>query len=217
MRIVTRATAIKNLSAYIGQDLRSLALERGITTFETGHQNKGWKGLILEQLAGLENSNAKAPNGLTFELKSVSFHYVQGELVPKETMAITMINPSELRAHSFFESHCWAKLKAIVFCAVRWHGKNSQSAELLRVTSLDFAETDDLILEIKADYDRIRGKLIAQGFESLTGRDGKWIQARTKGAGHGSTSRAFYARTALVKKIFEIADVANAFDERRAA
>jgi DNA mismatch repair protein MutH len=217
VRIVTRATAIKNLSAYIGQDLRALALERGITTFETGHQNKGWKGLILEQLAGLENSNTKAPNGLTFEMKSVSFHYVKGKFVPKETMAITMINPLELRAHSFFESHCWAKLKAIVFCAVLWHGKNSQSSELLRVASLDFAETDDLILEIKADYDLIRGKLIAEGFESLTGRDGKWIQARTKGAGHGSTSRAFYARKALVKKIFEMTDATRGFDERLAA
>jgi len=39
----------------------------------------------------------------------------------------------------------------------------------------------------------------------LTDADGKWILARAKGAGHGSTSRAFYARTVLVKKIFEIA------------
>jgi DNA mismatch repair protein MutH len=108
-------------------------------------------------LAGLDQSNAKAPNGLTFELKSVSFRYVNGNLVPKETMAITMINPEELRAHSFFESHCWMKLKTIVFCAVMWYGHNSPSAELLRVTLLDFAETDDLILEIKRDYDLIGG------------------------------------------------------------
>lgn len=91
-----------------------------------------------------------------------------------------------------------------------------QCGHALQVASLDFAETDDLILEIKADYDLIRGKLIAQGFGSLTGRDGKWIQARTKGAGHGSTSRAFYARTALVKTIFEMANAAK-LDERLAA
>ena len=48
-------------------------------------------------------------------------------------------------------------------------------------------------------------KLIKDGFEALTGKDGEWIQARTKGPGHGSVSRAFYARTSLVKKIFEIA------------
>ena len=121
-----------------------------------------------------------------------------------------MINPTELKAHSFFESHAWAKLKTIVFCAVMWHGKNAGKAELVKVASLDFAEDDELIQEIKADYDFIRAKLIQQGFGALTGKDGKWIQARTKGTGGinprtGSRrpiTRAFYARTALVKKIF---------------
>jgi len=205
MKIVTRATAINNLKKHIGQNLRKLALECGITTYETGKQNKGWKGLVLEKLAGLETNVSKAPNGLSYELKSVSFHYVKNKLAPKETMAITMINPEELKAHEFFESHCWAKLKSIIFCAVMWYGKNSEKAELLKVASLDFAEDDELIQEIKADYDFIRNKLLNQGFESLTGGDGEWIQARTKGPGHGSISRAFYARTCLVKKIFEFA------------
>lgn len=205
MKIVTRTIAIKNLKKYVGQDLRKLALKHGITTYETGKQNKGWKGLVLERLAGLETNVSKAPNGLSYELKSVAFHKVKGKLAPKETMAITMINPEELKAHSFFESHAWAKLKAIVFCAVEWNGTNSDEAKLLKVASLDFAEDDELIKEIKDDYDFIRNKLITKGFKSLTGSDGKWIQARTKGPGHGSVSRAFYARTALVKKIFEIA------------
>jgi len=205
MKIITRQVAIENLKKHIGRDLRKLALKHGITTYETGKQNKGWKGLVLERLAGLETNVSKAPNGLTYELKSVSFHNKKEILVPKETMAITMINPEELRTHSFFESHCWAKLKTIIFCAVMWHGQDAENAELIKVTSLDFAETDELILEIKADYDLIRNKLITQGFEALTGRDGKWIQARTKGSGHGSISRAFYARISLVKKIFETA------------
>lgn len=204
MKIITRAVAIKNLRKYIGKDLRVLAKKYGITTYETGKQNKGWKGLTLEWLAGLRPNISKAPNGLTYEIKSVSFHYVKDKLVPKETMAITMINPKELAAHTFFESHCWMKLKAIIFCAVMWNGSNSQKAELLRVTSLDFLENDELIKEIKADYDFIRNKLTTKGFKALTGADGKWIQARTKGPGHGSVSRAFYARTGLVKKIFEL-------------
>ena len=205
MKIITRAVAIRNLKKYVSSDLRKLALKYGVTTYETGKQNKGWKGLVLERLAGLQPNVSKAPNGLTYELKSVAFRTVNGELVPKETMAITMINPEELKAHSFFESHCWTKLKTIIFCAVGWDGVNSEEAKLLKVTSLDFTEDDDLIKEIKADYDFIRNKLITEGFSALTGADGKWIQARTKGAGHGSTSRAFYARTGLVKRIFEIA------------
>lgn len=102
----------------------------------------------------------------------------------------------------------------MVFCAVMWHGKNSDSGELLKVASLDFAEDDELIKEIKADYDFIRNKLITKGFGALTGKDGKWIQARTKGTGginprtgkRRPITRAFYARTILVKKIFEIAE-----------
>ena len=213
MKIVTRTTAINNLKKHIGKDLRKLALQHGITTYETGKQNKGWKGLVLERLAGLETNVSKAPNGLSYELKSVSFHEVKNELTPKETMAITMINPEELKKHSFFESHCWAKLKSIVFCAVMWNGQNSENAELLKVASLDFAEDDELIKEIKADYDFIREKLIKKGFSALTGKDGKWIQARTKGTGginpktgkRRPITRAFYARTSLVKKIFETA------------
>lgn len=213
MKIVTRTVAIENLKKYIGQDLRKLALENGITTYEKGKQNKGWKGLVLERLAGLENNISKAPNGLGFELKSVSFHNKKEILVPKETMAITMINPEELKKHSFLESHCWAKLKGLVFCAVMWHGKNAEEAQLIKVSSLDFTEDDDLIKEIAADYEFIRNKLIKEGFEALTGKDGKWIQARTKGQGgvnpktgeRRPITRAFYARTELVAKIFEMA------------
>ena len=100
----------------------------------------------------------------------------------------------------------------MIFGAVMWHGKNSKKAELLEVESLDFAEDDQLINEIKVDYDLIRKKLIKHGFESLTGKDGKWIQTRTKGTGginprtgkRRPITRAFYARTKLVKKIFEM-------------
>jgi DNA mismatch repair protein MutH len=213
MKIVTRATAIKNLKKYIGKDLADLALQFNINAFKDGKQNKGWKGLVLERLAGLQTNVSKAPNGLTYELKSVAFHYVNNKLAPKETMAITMVNPKELKAHSFFESHVWAKLKTIIFCAVKWNGMNSKKAELLSVASLDFAEDDELIKEIKADYDFIRDKLIKKGFDALTGKDGKWVQARTKGIGgmnprtgkRRPITRAFYARTGLVKKIFEIA------------
>ena len=51
MKIITRTVAINNLKKITGKDLRDLALKFKITTYETGKQNKGWKGLILERLA----------------------------------------------------------------------------------------------------------------------------------------------------------------------
>jgi hypothetical protein len=52
----------------------------------------------------------------------------------------------------------------------------------------------------------VRETINSQGFEALTGRMGVFIQPRTKGAGHGSTSRAFYARVPFLKKIILIND-----------
>ena len=202
--MVTRVIAIKNLEKYIGQDLSELAKHHGVTTYLDGKQNKGWKGLTLEWLTGLSNDNKQAPNGLGFELKSTAFYQVKGEWRPKETFAITMINQKNLLETPFFKSHCWDKLKSLVYCAVSWNGKHNEKSELLKVQSFDFLESDTLIQEIQADYEFIRNKLKTQGFEALTGKDGKWIQARTKGAGHGSTSRAFYARKELIKEIIKL-------------
>ena len=195
---------LKNPERYIRQDLAVLAKKFGITTYLEGKQNKGWKGLTLERLAGLSNNNLRAPNGLDFELKSTAFYKVKGVWTPKETFAITMINQEDLISTSFFKSHCWAKLKSLIYCAVSWNGKHNEKSELLKVQSFDFIESDTLIQEIKADYEFIRNKLNTQGFSALTGKDGKWIQARTKGAGHGTTSRAFYARKELIKEIIKL-------------
>jgi len=205
--MITRIIAIQNLDKYIGQDLAKLANELGVTTFKNGKQNKGWKGLALEQLAGLTNDNKQAPNGLGFELKSTAFYQVKGIWRPKETMAITMINPANLIETPFFQSHCWEKLKSIVFCAVSWNGKHDPKSELLKIQSFDFLEDEEIIKEIEMDYEFIRNKCATQGFKALTGRDGKWIQARTKGAGHGSISRAFYARKGLIEKIINLSEL----------
>ncbi|MEA4910638.1 hypothetical protein SDC9_07876 [bioreactor metagenome] len=201
--MITRIKAVNNLKKYVGQDLFLLAESFGITTFKDGKQNKGWKGLVLERCAGLCNNNICAPNGIGFELKSVSFVKRENGYKPKETMAITMLNPQKVKKETFYKSGLWEKLKSLVFCAIEWKEIHAKSGVLLDVTSFDFQDELKLIEEIKADYDFIRKKLINEGFDALTGKDGKWIQARTKGKGHGSKTRAFYARTQLVARIFE--------------
>jgi len=59
--------------------------------------------------------------------------------------------------------------------------------------------------QVKADYETVRQALRSKGFSSLSGKMGVLVQPRTKGAGHGSTSRAFYARTVFVAHILNIA------------
>ena len=72
------------------------------------------------------------------------------------------------------------------------------------VASFDLGD-HELYEQIKADYDLIRDVIRTKGFDQLSGSMGVMVQPRTKGPGHGSRSRAFYARTALVAKILGIA------------
>lgn len=51
-------------------------------------------------------------------------------------------------------------------------------------------------------YVSMRATIAERGFSALTGAMGVFIQPRTKGVGHGSTTRAFYARASFLKKIF---------------
>ena len=59
--------------------------------------------------------------------------------------------------------------------------------------------------QVQADYDLVRETIRTKGFEAPTGKMGVLVQPRTKGPGHGSTSRAFYARTGFVTKILGLA------------
>ena len=55
--------------------------------------------------------------------------------------------------------------------------------------------------EVKKDYELVRQTVRASGFQALTGKMGILVQPRTKGLGHGSTTRAFYARTGFLQEI----------------
>jgi len=78
--------------------------------------------------------------------------------------------------------------------------KVESSAKVHSVGTFDL-EDPKVYAQVKADYDLVRETLLTKGFGALTGTMGKLVQPRTKGAGHGSISRAFYARTQFVSHI----------------
>ena len=187
-----------------GKDLRALADKHGITVWKEGHINKGWAGHAIERYLGLPLSSAQAPNFGSWELKLVPLKHLRtGEVVVKETMAITMIDPVNVAEKTFEESHLIAKLKKAVVCARMFESKQETSSLLVKVTTFDL-DDPALYAQIKADYDLVRDAIRTRGFESLTGKMGVLVQPRTKGPGHGSRSRAFYARKALVTHILAL-------------
>lgn len=203
MKIISRNDAVKSLQQYIGKDLRKLADKYGVTVFKNGKPNKGWAGHVLEHCLGLGLNSAQAPNGKFWELKSVPLKRKGSTFETKETMAITMIEPSNIFNTDFKHSHLLNKLKSIIICGRLFLNKKETSSPLVSVGTFDLAEKLDkeLYSQVEADYKLVRETIKSKGFGSLTGKMGVLVQPRTKGPGHGSTSRAFYARKVFVKRI----------------
>jgi DNA mismatch repair protein MutH len=199
-----RAAAVQKIDLIKGRDLRQLADRLGITVFRGSRKNKGWAGHVIERYLGLPPGTGQAPNFGSWELKVISLKRLQtGILAVKETMAITMINPEDVRRTPFEQSHLKAKLDKILMIARIWENQQETRSILHGIYNFDL-DNPDILRQVKADYDLVRKTIIRQGFDYLTGAMGVFIQPRTKGPGHGSTSRAFYARPGFLKQIIEL-------------
>lgn len=199
-----RTEAIIKIEELVGIDLRPLADKYGVTVWKGDKINKGWAGHIIERHLGLSLNSSRAPNFGSWELKVVPLkRNRKSELIVKETMAITMIDAVEVAAKEFEESHVFNKLQKMVVVSRIFESKAETSSLLHAVATFDL-DNPFVFAQVKADYDAIRQTILTKGFHSLTGRMGLIMQPRTKGAGHGSTSRAFYARKNFVAHIINI-------------
>ncbi len=196
-----RQKAIELLQKIKGEDLRKLATNYDVTVFKDGKKNKGWAGHTIEHYLGLPINSSQSPNFGSWELKTISLKYLKDNtLAIKETMAVTMIDPYNVKNTPFEDSHLLSKLKKILMVSRIWEDQTEPSSILYGIHTFDLGN-EELYNQIKADYDSIRNTITNYGFEKLTGKMGVYIQPRTKGAGHGSISRAFYARAPFLKSI----------------
>jgi len=200
-----RSQAISKLNTLVGKEMHELADKFGITIYKKGHVNKGWAGHVCERFLELPMNSAQSPNFGSWELKSIPLKYKKnGELAFKETMAITMIDAINVCQKEFADSHLLAKLRKAVV-VVRTVGATVDDPSYI-YSVVEFNLSKDLYEAVKADYDLVRDTLLDpnKGFDALTGKMGHYIQPRTKGAGHGSTSRAFYARPLFLSQFIKL-------------
>ena len=198
-----RTEAIKQLKELAGKDLHKVGEVYGISATINGRQNKGWAGQVCERHLDLPLNSARSPNFGSWELKVIPLKYKRNcELVFKETMAICMIDKVEVAKKRFYDSHLLRKLSKMVVVARIVGGHYTDPSYVHKV--VDFVLSEELYEEIERDYDEVRNVIRdpKRGFDCLTGRMGTWVQPRTKGPGHGSRSRAFYARKELLGEIF---------------
>lgn len=159
--------------------------------------NKGLPGQFLEGLLGIPHTSncLDCSDG---ELKLFPVKKLKnGKLVPKETIAVTMLSTDDLRTCEFNSSKCCKKMSRMLVVPYYREGDTIQfmSPRIVDKSSPEFAE---LYATIESDYNEIRKTYIENG--GLHSKTGTLLQNRTKGAGHGSTSRAFYLRPEFMKR-----------------
>ena len=201
-----RREAVNRLKQLEGQNLHELAREYGVTVLSAnGRVNKGWAGHVCERYLGLPVNSAQSPNFGSWELKSIPLQRLKnGSLSIKETMAITMIDPYHVTRTPFEESHLLTKLQKMVIVARIVGASYAQPTFVHSVTAVDL--TGELYEAVRADYNIVRECLNApeRGFSRLASEMGIYIQPRTKGTGHGSTTRAFYARKLFLSQFIDL-------------
>lgn len=201
-----RKEAVEKLTALEGVNLHDLARQLSIKVVaESGKTNKGWAGHTCERYLGLPINSSQSPNFGSWELKVIPLSILKnGRIAPKETMKITMIDAYNVSRTPFESSHLLSKLQKAVIVA-RTVGENVFEPSFVRdVQEFDLSGED--YDQVREDYELVRDCINdpKRGFSSLSGSMGTLVQPRTNGAGHGSTSRAFYARTSFLKKIFQL-------------
>jgi len=205
---MNRDEAIYKLKELEGQDLHALAKKYEVTVLSSnGKVNKGWAGHVCERYLGIPINSSQSPNFGSWELKSVPLKRLKnGLLAFKETMAITMIDEYNVKRTSFEESHLLSKLKKAVIVARTVGASYDMPTFVHSVTSMDL--DGDLYNAVKADYELVQECLNdpERGFSALTGKMGVYVQPRTKGAGHGSISRAFYARPLFLAQFIDLSE-----------
>lgn len=152
-------------------------------------KNKGEVGLFLEKQLGIPASSATL-DCVDGEVKCFPLREC-GKV--KESVAVTMMDKEfQEKAISFNQSKVYQKLKRTLFIPYLRKGD-----EITFLPCMLFNETHFLFQQLKNDYELLQTS-------PLSGRYGMYLQTRTKGPGHGSTSRAFYLRPSFLEKIIKM-------------
>ena len=200
-----RDQAIEALRELEGQDLREIASRYEVTIRSSnGKINKGWAGHAVERFLGLSTNSEQAPDFGSWELKTTAIKHGSRGWQYKETLKITMIEAENVKQTSFLESHMFAKLNK--FLLVVRTGQpaglpDQYTSYVVKTSQVNLSP--QLLSKLEEDYNEVRNCLLdpAKGFSRLSSNMGTYIQPRTNGAGHGSTSRAFYARQSFLNEV----------------
>jgi|TARA_B110000967_G_C18724008_1_gene479145 hypothetical protein len=171
-------------------------------------KNKGKAGLFLEGLLGIPTSSA-CLDCVDGELKAFPQKKAtsrsrlakqaglgEGDYIASQTVAITMMKPTDLPKTVFEESRLCKKISNVLFTP---YVRDGDHIEWLN--EVLFNNEHPLFQEIKKDYETIQVYYVEN--KVTKGEIGKYLQVRTKGAGgKAPKTHAFYFRRQFLISIF---------------
>jgi len=182
---------------------------KGLSFFCPKSKNKGAAGLLLEGKLGIPTSSA-CLDCIDGEVKGFpqtkatsrsrlakQFGLNEGDYLASETVAITMMKPSDLSTTNFEDSRLFKKIKNVLFISyVRDGDYVSFNEEII------FDNSNPLFQQIREDYETIKEFYNSNGFTK--GGVGKLLQVRTKGQGKGAPkTHAFYFRRQFLIQLLQ--------------
>lgn len=148
--------------------------------------NKGRPGSYLEHLTGIPTSS-ECLDCVDGEVKVFPITKLKnGKIVPKETIAVTMINRSDLIRDDFSSSKLHTKLSNVLYVP---YSREGDVIMYMKPTLINLAAFPQAYAQIQKDYEDIR--CADESCSSI----GVYIQSRTKGqGGDAPKTRAFYLK-----------------------
>lgn len=161
--------------------------------------NKGLPGHFLEDLLDIPHtSNPLDCSDGEVKVFPVKKLQKSGKLTPKESIAVTMLNKDDLKTSDFNASKCCKKMSKML--VVPYYREDDKIRFLSpAIVDRSCPEYEEVYSILESDYNQIRQTYLDTGI--LESKTGTLLQNRTKGAGHGTTSRAFYLRPEFAKRV----------------
>lgn len=183
---------ISTLQLWLDKDLVPEAKKIGLQP----DINKGWFGLLIENMLGMAPSSKRTADRDSHEIKSVALQRLQSnsQLTAKETMAVTMVSADTVKL-PWRKSHVKPKLNRVLAVGREWHSTSNAHSELRVLNDFNLSSYPRVEAIIKKDYKQAR-KNLRKG-NTIDSSDGLLMQVRPKGAA-GSNGRAFYLRKPMV-------------------
>lgn len=154
-------------------------------------KNKGSVGHWLEKCLGVPHTS-RCLDFSDGEMKCFPLKKLQdGCLVPKETIAVTMLDRDELRSWSFRQTRCYKKLSHCLYVP---YYREGEEVEFLEPTLI--SPEHRCFDQLEEDYEEIRKEYLEK--DLLKCAIGKLLQTRPKGV-RNTTARAYYLRTDFAK------------------